>query len=78
MVTNGNQTQCGDHFVMYRNIKSLCCAPGADVVLQVNYTSKTKETNSERKRSDLWLPEARGEEKGNWLKGVRRYKLPVI
>ena len=34
MVTKQN----GDHFVMYRNIDSLCCAPGINIVLQVNYT----------------------------------------
>ena len=25
---------------MYRNIDSLCCVPGTDIVSQVNYTSK--------------------------------------
>ena len=34
---------------MYRNVKSLCCVTETDVVLQVNYTSKTYEqTNSEK------------------------------
>ena len=28
-----------DHFVMFTNIESLCCVPGTDIVLQVNYTS---------------------------------------
>ena len=41
MVTDGNQTYHGDHFEMYRKIKSLCCVPGTNNVLQVNYTSKT-------------------------------------
>ena len=27
---------------------------------EVNYTSKSKHTNSEEKRSDLWLPEVVG------------------
>ena len=43
---------------MYRNIETLCCGPGTNIVLQVNYTSKTnKKTNSQQKRSDLWSPE---------------------
>ena len=29
----------GDHFVMYRNIQSLCCAPGTNIVLQGKYMS---------------------------------------
>lgn len=41
--------------VLYRNIKSLCCASvtNTNIVLQVNYTS----TVSQKKRSNLWLPE---------------------
>ena len=34
-------TYHGDHFEMYRNIKSLCCIPRTNLVLLVNYTSKT-------------------------------------
>ena len=61
MVTDGNQTYHGDHFeILYRNIKSLCCVPGTNAMLQVNHTSK-KETNSQKKRSNLWLPEVGGE-----------------
>ena len=40
MVTDGNESYCGDHFVTYRNIKSHCCVPGANTVLQINCTSK--------------------------------------
>ena len=32
MVTDGNQPY-GDHFETYRNINSLCCAPGANTML---------------------------------------------
>ena len=43
----------GDHFGMYRSIESLCYVTGTDIVLYVDqYTSKT---NSQKKRSDLWL-----------------------
>lgn len=37
-----NQTYGGDHFVMYRIIKPLCCARGTNMVLWVNYTSVKK------------------------------------
>ena len=37
------ETLCGDCFVIYRNIESLCCAPVTNIVLQVNYTSVLKE-----------------------------------
>ena len=40
-MTYCNYIYHGDHFEMYRNIESLCCATGTTVVLQVNYTSKT-------------------------------------
>ena len=43
----------GDHFGMYRSIESLCYVTGTDIVLYVDqYSSKT---NSQKKRSDLWL-----------------------
>ena len=47
----------GDHFEMYRTIKPPCYTPGTNIVVQVNFTSKT---NSWKKRSDLWLPEVSG------------------
>ena len=40
LVTDSNQTYHGDYFEMYRNIESLCCTTGTNIVLQVNYTSK--------------------------------------
>ena len=40
MVANGNYTYCGNYFVMYRNIKSLCCAPGTTIVLDRSITFK--------------------------------------
>ena len=41
-----NWTYCGDHFVIYMNIKSLCCTPGANecnVVCQLYFNKKKKE-----------------------------------
>ena len=68
----------GDCFEMYRNIEPLYCAPGTNMVLQVNYTSKTnKQTHRKRgqkekevkkkKRSDLWLSGSGGWRRGNWM-----------
>ena len=54
MVTYRNLTQLGDHFEMYRNIKSLCCVAGTNVVLQrwgvgeVDEGSQKVETSSYR------------------------------
>ena len=42
MVTDSNQTYCGDHFEMYRNIESLCCV--TENVSQLYL--KNKQTNS--------------------------------
>lgn len=39
---------------------------------------RTKTTNSQEKRSDLWLPEVGGVGKGNWRKAVKRDKLPAV
>ena len=33
MVTDDNQIYQRDHFEMHRNIKSLCCIPGTNIVL---------------------------------------------
>ena len=65
-MTDGKQTYCGDHFKMYRNIVSLYCTPGTNIVLQVNYSSN-KQISSQKKRSDLWLPEV-GVEEGEMVK----------
>ena len=75
----GVQTYHGDHFETYSNIELLCCVPGTNIVSQVNYTSKlNSKTNSQKKRLDLWLPEAEVGERGNWMKVVKKYKFPVI
>ena len=47
MMTDDNQTYYDDDFEVYRNIKSLCCVPKTNMVLQVNYMSKT--TNLQKK-----------------------------
>ena len=31
-VTDGNQAYHGDHFIMYKNIKSLCCTPEINII----------------------------------------------
>ena len=61
-----NQTYSGDHFEIYRNIESLYYEPGNNIMLQVNYTSKT---NSQKKSSDFWLPEVVGRGEGEFDEG---------
>ena len=39
--------------------------------------TKRKKKTTQKKRSDLWLPEAAGG-RGNRMKVVKSYKLPVI
>ena len=46
----------GDHFAMYRNIESLCCAPETNSVVGQLYFKNKQTENSEKKRSELWLP----------------------
>lgn len=38
MLTDGNWTYPGDHFIMYTNVESLSCTPETNIILCVNYT----------------------------------------
>lgn len=38
MMTNVNQTYCGEHFVLYTNNKSFC-TPNTNIILYVKYMS---------------------------------------
>ena len=49
MVIDVNWTYCGDHFAIYKNIKSLCCTLETDIC--INYTSA--EQNKMRFRA-IW------------------------
>ena len=40
MVTDGKQTYCSDHCVMYANIKSSCWTSETNIMLYVNYIPK--------------------------------------
>lgn len=42
MVTDGDSTYRGDHFVMYANVESLCYTPETNIISNVNYISTTK------------------------------------
>ena len=41
-------TYHGDYFVIYRN-KELCCVPGSNIALEVNYTSKANKQTHRKK-----------------------------
>lgn len=46
----------GDHFEMYKNTEAGCCAPGTNsAVGQIHFKEQTQ-----KNRSDLWLPGAIG------------------
>ena len=62
MGKDGNQTSRGDHFETHGNTDSLRRAQGTNIVLWVNYTSKTQ-TNSQ-KEIRFVVPEVGGGEGG--------------
>ena len=41
---------CGDHLVMYTDIKSWCCTPETNIILHVNYTSILKMNLKKKKK----------------------------
>ena len=53
MVTDGYETYCGDQFIMYINIESLCCIPKTNTILYANYTSIKKKRKWKRKNSNV-------------------------
>lgn len=48
MVIDVNYTY-SDYFVMYTNIKPLCCTPESNIILFVNYTSIKKKLSRKEK-----------------------------
>ena len=63
---------------MYRDTESLCCALETTYYYMIITLQKQTNKLIFKKRSDLWLPVAGSEGKRNWMKAVKRYKLPVI
>ena len=47
------------------------------VLCQLNFKTN-KKAILHKKRSDLWSPGGGGGGRGNWMKAVKRYQLPVI
>ena len=39
LVKGSHWTYCDDHFIMYKNIKSLYCIPETNIIVYVNYNS---------------------------------------
>ena len=77
MVTDGNQTNCGDHFVTYRNTESL--SPGTNIVLQVNYINTLRNKQTHRKRDQICGNQGQ-EVRGGGIGGrqSKSYKIPAI
>ena len=72
MVTDGDQTYCNDHFVMYRNIKSLCCAPGTNSVIGQSIKLKKKPKQTHRKRDQICGGQKQGVGEGELDEGGQR------
>ena len=56
-----------NHYVVCHELTEYC----RSIILQ-------NQTNSQKKRSDLYLPEVGGGRKMNWMNIVKRYNVPVI
>lgn len=65
----------GDHFEMYRNIRSLCCIIGVNIVLVGPIIfHKQKETHKKMRSNSR-----AGDGKGEVVKVIKEfYKLPII
>ena len=75
MVTDCNWSYCGDHLDRYRNIKSLCCVTGTDIVLTVDKLHfKSKQLIEKESR---FVVLTGSEWRGNWMKVVEMYNLPL-
>lgn len=47
MMSNGNCTYCGEHFVRYIIVKSLCCTSETTIILYAKYTLIKKKAGGE-------------------------------
>ena len=75
VVTDQNQTYYADHFEMYRNLESLCCVTGTNIVFQVNYTSKTNSEKDEVCGYQRWGWEEEGLDEGGQNVQTSGYKI---
>ena len=73
MMTDDNETNHGDHFEMYRNIKLLCYVIGTNIV-QFNYTSKANKLMDQICGYQGGRIRMQGE--GELDEGRKKYKLP--
>ena len=49
MVTDDKQTNNCDHIYMYRDNELLYCVPGTNIMLYLNYISKTSEQTHKKR-----------------------------
>ena len=76
MMKDGN-LNCSDIFVIYRRVESLCCMPGSNIMLQVNYNSKANKLIEKEIRFVVTKDQkVRG--RGYWMKVARWYKLTAV
>lgn len=48
-----NYIYWGDHLVIYPNVKSLCCTPEMNIMLNVKYTSNEKKKREEEAKVEV-------------------------
>ena len=68
MVTDGNETYCGDHVTGYTNSKSSCCTPETNIMLYVSYTSilKKKKGRDVEARGKHGVLRTEDDQQGAW------------
>ena len=78
MMTDCNYTYHADHFEIHGDIKSLCWVTGTDIVVYISYSLKTKKQILGKRYQNCDYQRLVIEGSGNWMKAVKRYKLPVV
>ena len=52
MVTDGDYTYSGEHWIIYNIVESLCCTPETKITSYVNYISILKEKEKRNRESE--------------------------
>ena len=54
METDDYKTYCGNHFIRYMNVESLCCTPETNIILYINYNFKKRKSVDCKVRFYIW------------------------
>ena len=61
------QKQCGNHFAIHTNIKSLCCTPETNIRLYINNTSTFKKAEGAILLDKVDFSKKNGDTKGYYI-----------